>query len=162
MSTDTVSFPRSVELAPPGVELLVHRHDIHNGDQPVPCWTFVTQNLGDSGHPELVLSIVRDAGDDEGGLLPQPLELFKLLADMARGGRRVCAGEYTQLGTSGLFGNGVFCGITYAPALVLPDVPIAKGALTMVMLTAAELVLAQSFELRFAEEYCQPQSSARF
>ena len=138
------AFPRKVEIVPPGLTVWVHRHRIAVAGEDSSCWTYLSEGMSRHGQAELVLTVKSAAEDDAGGLLRHPLELMKVLYERAAAGGQTTVGDYTELGSDGLFGRADLRGVCYVPAQALANGPDVSGALALLVVTADELELVRA------------------
>jgi hypothetical protein len=109
----------------------------------IPCWTFVTSGLAAFKHPDLALTVKREAGEAERAFPRDALETIKLVADQVRQGTRLPAWTLTgipdgQFGRKDLTGLIVLPGTATGPAFDRPH-------LTLLVVTKDELEVARSF-----------------
>lgn len=142
-------FPTQIDLVPRqrddrGLTVWVHRHELPAAT-PVPCWTYVSQGFADLGGAELSMTLARQPEDDPTGQVRDPLEIMKVMYELAKGEgsgqATITAGQLTQLGGGGLFGRSDLTSLTYLPAL--PVVPGTEEALAVLVLTEDETAVVQ-------------------
>jgi hypothetical protein len=56
------SLPHRAEVIPGVLYVTVYAHDIPNGDDVIPCWSFVSEGLERAGQPEIVFTLKRPRG----------------------------------------------------------------------------------------------------
>ena len=54
---DTPALPHRAEVIPGVLYVTVYAHDIPNGDNKVPCWSFVSQGFERAGQPEIMFTL---------------------------------------------------------------------------------------------------------
>lgn len=135
----TEPFPQRVDLIPPGMTVMVDRVSFAEGE--APCWLYRSEGMAALGQPELIISLRADSSDEPRGLLRDPLELLKVLFERAQAGGGFRAGDWTELGASGVFGRADLRGLAYLPWPELPklDASWSATSLAVVPLTGAEL-----------------------
>jgi hypothetical protein len=140
------TFPATVTLIPGKLSVRVFLHDIANGRDRIPCWTYVTDGLWDAGQKEMIFSLRRHA-DEEPEAVPQdPLRFFAQVHQLAASGQFVDAGGHTCFrNPAGFLGRTEMIGFAYAPPECLPDVelPPLERALVAILLTPEEAELVQ-------------------
>lgn len=80
-----IEFPLTADLGD-GLCGLVFLHDVIIRDQPRRCWTYISQGLSEHGHPELVMTIPLEAGEDANDMSEEPLQFFTTVLGFARKG----------------------------------------------------------------------------
>ena len=118
----------------------VVEHVVARDDQPVPCWSYVTHGLRAHGQDELVFTLVRGTGAPPSA----PVTLLNTIARLARDGRTVGPGGFTELGPGSFLGNPALRGFGYQRAWPQDGVALPPGALQMVALHGHELDVARA------------------
>jgi hypothetical protein len=134
------TLPATIPLAE-GLSASVHLHDVANGPEQIPCWTYVTRGLWDLGQKEIIFSLRRLPGEAPGDFPPDPLRFFVEVQRLAREGRLVDAGDHSSFrNPAGFLGSTEMVGLAYLPPESLGGVPLPPSdrALTAILLTPAE------------------------
>src|SRR5262249_34638249 len=103
-----------LELVPDQLSAHIHRHDVPNGFESIPCWSYVSEGLMRFGQPGIVFTLVRTRR--EAAAPPEPIHLFRMIRDFAEAGQIVGAGGVTQFGDGKFFGRH----LTYIRSQPLP------------------------------------------
>src|SRR5205085_2176754 len=95
-------FPRLFTRDEGALKITVHEHEIKRRGDTLPCWTYITEGLRSAGQKELQFVLVQEPGETAGSFPREVLGFFSLVLRLAREGRLVDAGAYTQLGVTPL------------------------------------------------------------
>jgi hypothetical protein len=143
----TPDGPARVEVVPGRLAVRVATHDVANGPDAVPCWTYVTEGLWPLGQKEVVFSLRRRPGEGAGDFPRDPFAFFAQLPALAEQGRVVDAGDYSAFRAPGGFlGAGEPTGFAYVPTEALPGValPPAGQSITALLLRPEEVAVVSA------------------
>jgi hypothetical protein len=126
-----------VQIANGEASVALYAHDVGPADQPVPCWSYVSEGLAAFGQREIMFTLRRAPGE---ALPPgDGIGLLESVARLAKGGKLVDPGGLTEFGPRGFLGNASLRGLVYAPAKPTADVRVPPDALAAVALFGDEL-----------------------
>lgn len=128
-------FPLKIEVVPGALEVAVHAHQLSLQHGEISCWSYVSKGLAAVEHPEVVITLRRNADERDDAFPDDPLQLFKVLHQVAAEGRRVGPGQFSELGGKRFFGHH----LVYARALPLGDVVLPPGCLAALPVNDEEL-----------------------
>jgi hypothetical protein len=134
------SFPVTIPLVE-GLSATVHLHDLPNGPEQIPCWTYVTSGLWDHGQKEIIFSLRRRPGEPPADFPQDPLGFFVEVHRLAREGRLVDVGGHTCFrNPAGFLGGTEQIGFAYISPEPLAgvDLPPQDRAMTAILLAPAE------------------------
>jgi Domain of unknown function (DUF3480) len=140
-STEPATPPVRIEIVPSALNAYVHVHAIAVGNEPIPCWTYVTNGLSERKQKEIVFTLRRNRGEPAGGFPRDPLDFFKTLYELAGQGSLVDVGGFTQFAKGGVFDRH----LAYLEAQPLSGVGLPKSALVAVLVTLDEVLALRSF-----------------
>jgi Domain of unknown function (DUF3480) len=133
-----------VPIADGDATVRLYTHEVDRPpDEPVPCWSYVSEGLEAFGQREIMLTLVRAPGED----LPpgDPIELLELIVGAAQEGKLVDRGGLSGFGPRGFLANPELRGLVYAPAQHLADVDVPPNALAAVALFGDEFEAVQRY-----------------
>lgn len=112
----------------PGVVVRMFEHVLAQR----PCTSFVTLGLRAFGQREIVITFLRHAQAD-------PFPLLRTIAGLAQQGRIVGAGDITEVGPAGLFGQPNLRGLAYETAWPMDGVDLPPDCLHAIVLVGPEM-----------------------
>ena len=125
------------DIIPGQLSALCFQHELTGAQGPIPCHTYLTDGLLKFRHPEVCVTLLRQAVPYPA---QEPLQFFSTLAQLAQQGKIVRAGGFTQFGTRKFFGRH----LAYLPAQPLAGIPIPANSLLAISVTERELQAIQS------------------
>jgi len=141
---DQTDFPVQVELIPGKLKVRIFLHVIDSQKGPVPCWSYVTEGLWAHGQKELIFTLSRKPNEKPLDYSRDLLNLFKNVYELAKQGRLVNVGDYSEFGPSGFLGRSDLRGIGYVTPQILQGVKVLGPHLAGIFLTDEELAIAKS------------------
>ncbi len=132
--------PSTVQVIPGKLTVAFHAHDALEGSAGS-FLSAVTHGLHKQKQHEIVVSLRLAPSDDLAEQARDLIRFFATVHDWARQGRRVDAGELTQFGARGLFGQSDN-GLLYVTARPISGVELPARALAAVLVDRAEARLA--------------------
>src|SRR5581483_9505538 len=118
----------------PGVVVRVFEHVLVQQ----PCTSFVTLGLRAFGQREIIITFLRHVRAD-------PFPLLRTIANLARQGRIVGAGDITEVGPGGLFGLPNLRGLAYETAWPMDGVDLPPDCLHAIVLVGPEMEAVKKF-----------------
>lgn len=132
------AFCRVVELAK-GYRVSIFSHDVASQFGPIACYSYLTDGLLRSGQREMILTVSHDPEEVDPPTLP--LQFFATINELAKEGRVVDVGDYSDFGRVGVMGN--FKGVLYEQSEAFASVPSSRDALAVILATEDELEVAK-------------------
>ena len=111
--TTKATFPQSVEIIPGKLRVKIFLHDIMNGDETIPCWSYVTDGLVAQHQKEIILTLRRENGQRPEDYPRSFFELFAIILHLAEKGQLVDVGHSSLFNENGFQGDKDFRGIGY-------------------------------------------------
>ena len=106
-------FPQSVEVIPGKLRVKIFLHDIMNGDETIPCWSYVTDGLVAQHQKEIILTLRSENGQRPEDYPRSFFELFAIILHLAEKGQLVDVGQSSLFNENGFQGDKDFRGIGY-------------------------------------------------
>ena len=138
--------PARVRLLPSGPAARIFAHSISVSGDVVHLWSYVSDGLGVFGQREVAFSLVRSPEATPAEAPPDPVDLLRTIAMLAKEGRAVGDGGITELDPSRAFlGREALRGFTYQAAWPLAGAELPPGCLSAVALVGHEMDTVKSF-----------------
>jgi len=123
-----------------GAQVTVYGHQITN-NQPIDCWTYITQGLTQFGQREMSLTLRHERGD---ATYPEePLQFFATILQFSKEGRIVGNGGFTQLGSRRFFGRHLLYMYLMSPPV--EGVKVEPGTLALILVTDDEIEAVKNY-----------------
>ncbi len=149
----SIEFPTTQEIVPGEYCVHIHSHEIIDGAQVIPCWTYVTDGLARHGQQEIVLTLRRRDSEQPSHVPTEPVSFLASIDRWAQDGHIVNHGGISQFGEHGLLGFG---GILYETAEPFDSVTLPNNALAAILVTERELRVSVQFSrTRLLARLCQ-------
>lgn len=151
---DAPTLPHRAEVVPGKLYVTVYAHDIPNGDEKVPCWSFVSEGFGRAGQPEIMFTLRRPRGKKWQDYSKDLFGLYGTILAQVVNGEKI--GPYAIIDIE-LVTNGTFLGqkgplaMICIPAEMFDGVEVPFQALAGVLIKDDEIEAAKkSSALRIA------------
>ena len=131
---------KTFELVPEKLLVKLYEHPLETGQGAIPCITYVTEGLKPLGQKEMALTISGHGAGEEPP--PEPLYFFQTVYSLTEKGRTVDVGGVTQLDRDLFPGKPA---VIYGPPRMIKGIDIPTDALTLVLVTAREIEVANAF-----------------
>lgn len=96
-STPTGVWPKRIQAGNMKFSVHVYRHEIKFPPRDLPCWTYISQGLGQNEQPEIIFTILRRPNENEENFPVAPVEWMKLVFAMAGSGLNLEKGQMCDL-----------------------------------------------------------------
>ena len=106
-------FPQSLEVIPRKLRVKIFLHDILNGGETIPCWSYVTDGLVAQHQKEIIFTVRRENGQRPEDYPRAFFELFEIIFHLSEKGQLVDVGGRSLFSEAGFQGNKDIRGIGY-------------------------------------------------
>ena len=151
---DPTALPHRAEVIPGVLYVTVYAHDIPNGDEKVPCWSFVSEGFERAGQPEIMFTLRRPRGKKWQDYSKDLFGLYGTILAQVVNGEKIGPYAITDIE---LVTNGTFLGqksplaMICIPAEMFDGVEVPFQALAAVLIKDDEIEAAKkSSALRIA------------
>lgn len=149
---DAPALPHRAEIVPGKLYAHVYAHTVPNGEEKIPCWSFVSEGLASVGQHEMVFTLRRPRGKSWSDFSKDAFTIFEVILGQAEKGSKIEAYNgmtFTANGTFlGLKGD---LGLLFVPAEMFDGVEVPFQTLAAVLAVGAEVeVMSRYSGLRLA------------
>jgi hypothetical protein len=125
----------------------IYAVSLESSEEPVSCWTYVSQGLWPLGQKEIVFTVKRRRNEADGAYPRDLLALYEAIYQFASRRQVVDIGNITALDPqrSQLLGRKDFVGVLYTPPQAFEEIRVGVPSLTGIILTGNELALSQRY-----------------
>ncbi|MGC4046294.1 MAG: hypothetical protein QM758_21095 [Armatimonas sp.] len=136
---------KTIEIVPNVLAIQVYSHAMETMLETFPCWTFISKGLSTIRQKEIIVSLKQKPDDKEEEIFDAVLNYYKIITRLVMDKRYVDQGGFTQFGERKFFEHHLI----YVEPRSIPDVPVPRNALCVLMVNEEELEWFKKFgELR--------------